>query len=105
MKNNLFKKALDQVSANTTEKVKKYTDMIDEIDAMKNQILFENISLTQLSIARHYGGIKVNGVYYFYIPDKDALLRKDWVKKLAASKKRRETWNEFIEEIRKIENE
>jgi hypothetical protein len=72
---------------------------------MKKQILFENVSLTQLSIARHYGGAKIQGVEYFYIPDKDALLRKDWMKKYAESRKRRETWNKFIDQIREAENE
>ena len=72
---------------------------------MKEPIIFENISLTQLSIARHYGGMKINGVEYFYIPDKNALLRKDWMKKYAASRRRRETWDEFLDQIREAENE
>ena len=70
---------------------------------MKNPILYENISLTQLSTAMHFGGAKINGVEYFYIPDKDALLRKDWVKKYSESRKRRETWNKFVDQIRESE--
>lgn len=70
---------------------------------MKHTILYENISLTQLSIARHFVGAIINGVEYLYIPDKDALLRKDWVKKYGASRKRRETWEEFVDQIREAE--
>ena len=33
-----------------------------------------------LSIARHTGAIRYNGSEYLYIPPRDALLRKDWVK-------------------------
>jgi hypothetical protein len=72
---------------------------------MKKPIIFEGISLSQLSIARHYGGMKINGVEYVYIPDKDALLRKDWVKKYTTSRRRRETWDEFRNQIMEAENE
>jgi len=34
-----------------------------------------NVSQTQLSIARHYGGIKVNGHMYIYNPKDDTLIK------------------------------
>jgi len=43
-----------------------------------------NVSQTQLSIARHYGGIKYNGDEYTYVPPSDELIRNDvlkWKKK------------------------
>lgn len=40
-----------------------------------------NVSQTQLSIARHYGGIIYNGKEYVYFPNEDKLVRKDLVKK------------------------
>ena len=43
-----------------------------------------NVSMTQLSIARHYGGIKYNGESYTYLPHTDELIRDDvlkWKKK------------------------
>ena len=40
-----------------------------------------NVSHTQLSIARHYGGCVFNGKEYVYFPDEDKLVRKDLVKK------------------------
>jgi len=39
-----------------------------------------NVSMTQLSIARHYGGIKYNGESYTYAPDTDELIRDDVLK-------------------------
>lgn len=36
-----------------------------------------NVSMTQLSIARHYGGIKYNGESYTYLPHTDELIRND----------------------------
>lgn len=40
-------------------------------------VRYYNVSHTQLSIARHYGGIKVNGVEYAYDSAKDELVRHD----------------------------
>ena len=43
-----------------------------------------HVSQTQLSIARHYGGIKYNGHHYTYFPESDELIRNDvlkWKKK------------------------
>ena len=40
----------------------------------------KNVSQTQLSIARHYGGIKYNGQEYTYFPKKDELIRNDVLK-------------------------
>ena len=39
-----------------------------------------NVSMTQLSIARHYGGIKYNGDEYTYLPKTDELIRNDVLK-------------------------
>lgn len=42
-----------------------------------DNIGWRDISFTQLSIARHYGGTRVNGVHYVYIPESDELVRED----------------------------
>lgn len=39
-----------------------------------------NVSMTQLSIARHYGGITFQGEEYTYIPTTDELIRNDVMK-------------------------
>lgn len=47
-----------------------------------------NVSQTQLSIARHYGGITFNGEGYHYDCDTDTLIRMDiWKAEHAADKK------------------
>lgn len=45
-----------------------------------DQLGWRDISMTQLSIARHYGGTTVNGVHYTYIPESDELVRDDVLK-------------------------
>ena len=39
-----------------------------------------NVSRSQFSIARHYGGIKLNGASYVYDPETDTLIREDVLK-------------------------
>lgn len=48
-----------------------------------------NVSQTQLSIARHYGGCSYNGHHYVYDPTDDTLMRDDAFR--AVMRKRRET--------------
>jgi hypothetical protein len=48
---------------------------------------FYNVSQTQLSIARHYGGIKFNGADYHYDAESDTLTRMDvWKARIASCK-------------------
>lgn len=47
-----------------------------------------NVSATQFSISRHYGGCKVNGVYYCYDPGSDTLIREDVLESELAEKKK-----------------
>jgi hypothetical protein len=48
---------------------------------------FYNVSQTQLSIARHYGGIKFNGADYHYDEESDTLTRMDiWKARIASCK-------------------
>lgn len=50
----------------------------------KNETLaFANVSRTQLSIARHYGGCKVQGKQFVYNWQDDSLIREDVVKWMA----------------------
>lgn len=45
--------------------------------------VYENVSRSQLSIARFYGGATVNGSRYVYDPATDSLTREDVVKRRA----------------------
>lgn len=42
---------------------------------------FYRVSSSQLSIARHYGGCKVDGAHYVFDPTTDTLVRADVVKR------------------------
>jgi len=48
---------------------------------------YHNISYSQLSIARHYCAIDVNGSRYYYYPDEDKLVRDDVIKQLMRTEK------------------
>ena len=64
-----------------------------------NPILIYNVSRQPyISIARHYGGIKIQNVEYVYQPVKDVLIRKDWVKKTKGI-----SWEKFVELVKKSE--
>jgi len=52
---------------------------------MPDKIL--NVSQTQFSIARHYGGITFNGVEYIYNPVEDSLTRADLLRKPKVKRK------------------
>lgn len=62
---------------------------------MKNPEEIHNVSNTQLSISRHYGGIIYNGKEYVYFPDEDKLVRKDLLNKKKPKK---------IDKQKKIDN-
>lgn len=62
---------------------------IDRVrEAVYRPEIIHNVSTTQLSIARHYGGCKVNGVCYHYDPGSDTLIREDVLKVELAEKKK-----------------
>ena len=42
--------------------------------------IIENVSHSQLSIARYYGGLNINGIEYTYEAKTDRLIRKDYLK-------------------------
>jgi hypothetical protein len=48
------------------------------------------VSQTQLSIARHYGGCKYNGYDYTYFPEEDTLIRDDVLKYAVKERKIRQ---------------
>jgi len=51
-------------------------DAIQHLDR-STPFLIGGVSNTQLSIARHYGGIKFQGQTYTYFPASDELIRDD----------------------------
>jgi len=55
-----------------------------------------NVRMTQLSIARHYGGITFNGDSYTYLPHTDELIRDDVLKWKTKQKLAIQTPNSMI---------
>ena len=52
-----------------------------------------NVSQTQLSVARYYGGCKFNGADYHYDAESDTLTRMDiWKARIASSKEEADKW-------------
>lgn len=58
-------------------------------------ILITNVSHGQLSIARHYRGININGVSYSYFADRDILVQDKY-----RSKYQRLSYKKFLEYIK-----
>lgn len=49
-----------------------------------------NVKTSQFSIARHFGGVTINGRFYCYDPVRDVLTREDVVKR--TQKEKRDAW-------------
>ena len=64
-------------------------------------IIIPTISKTPyLNICKAYGGAKINGQEYVYHEAKDALIRKDYTKKM-----RGKSWEQFIKFVKEQEND
>lgn len=53
-----------------------------------------------LSIGVRFGGIKAFGSEYVYLPEHDAFLRKDEVRRYKKHIKERKSWESFVEMIK-----
>jgi pyruvoyl-dependent arginine decarboxylase (PvlArgDC) len=55
-------------------------------------IAYTNVSMTPFSVARHYGGCKVEGKHFVYNSEDDSLIREDvaiWLSKQIGKKQRK----------------
>lgn len=82
------KKRSDANHMVTVSDLMKYQNELTGKFGLDAQVAYSGISWTQLSVARHYGGAKVNGKHYIYNPADDSLIREDVLKWIA--KKQRE---------------
>ncbi len=53
-------------------------------DTNKVIVVADVTSQPYLSVARFSGGCRVNGVFYAYVPQRDILVREDWLKAYSA---------------------
>lgn len=74
----------------TIEKLHDYIDALELKFGKDANVGYANVSMTQLSIARHYGGCKVGSHHYVYNPMDDSLIREDVFKWLAKEIKKQE---------------
>lgn len=61
-------------------------------------IILDASTQPYLSIGVRFGGIIFQGKDYVYIPETDAYVRKDYIKKLKAMK-----WPKFVEYVKTVE--
>lgn len=47
-------------------------------------IVVPHVTNSPISVARFSGGCKVNNVFYAYVPQRDILVREDWLKAYSA---------------------
>lgn len=73
----------------TLETLREHQQALREKFGSSESLAYPNVSMSQLSVARYYGGCKVNGQDYTYNPADDSLIRNDvirFLKKLAKKK-------------------
>jgi hypothetical protein len=61
----------------TLDELREHQEELKAEFGTNESIAFANVSMTQLSIARHYGGTKIDGKYFEYNPADDSLIRQD----------------------------
>lgn len=61
----------------TLNEIRQYEPQIRDKFKRSETIAFENVSQTQLSVARYFGMAKVNNHTFIYNPDDDSLIRED----------------------------
>ena len=71
----------------TIEDLREFQDELKAKIGANASVAYANVSMTQLSIARHYGGAKVQGKHFVYNPADDSLIREDVVKWIAKKRK------------------
>lgn len=79
----------------------------DHIDAVKASGLPQSpviamgfVSYTQMSIARHFGGMKYQGKQYIYLPEADQLVRDDVLKWLNKESQKKPANNDNQETLK-----
>lgn len=77
-----------------------YDKQMDSAPKRQPPERYKHVQHTQMSIARHFGGIRVNGAEYVYVPETDELVRIDVWKAEKKEQKRlaleRKKWEEIF---------
>ena len=75
-------------NAVTIESLRKYQDELKLKFGNHATVAYPCVRMTQLSVARYYGGCKVNGFLFIYNPTDDSLIREDVVKWVLSRERR-----------------
>ena len=67
----------------TLKTLEENQDVLKAKFGINEEIAYANVRMTQLSIARFYGGCAVQGKYFVYNPTDDSLIRGDVIKWLS----------------------
>lgn len=62
-------------------------DVQEKLSKPTHALGYRGVSQSQMSLARHYGGILINGQHYTYFPASDELIRYDVLKAIAQHKR------------------
>jgi hypothetical protein len=81
------KKGGDVMSQPTLDDVRQYANELEAKFSADESVAYANVSYTQLSIARYYGGCNVSGKYFIYNANEDSLIREDVMKWIVKRKK------------------
>ena len=97
---------MEQNNSNTASEAqdtpKKFSILADLDDCplhRKSPYGITNVSMTQFSVARYYGGMNFNGSFYIYNPPTDELIREDvlkWRNKELKSKRKKKQKGEIV---------
>lgn len=71
---------MKKTSLPTLEALRENQQALREKFGSSESIAYPNVSMSQLSVARYYGGCKVNGQDYTYNPVDDSLIRNDVIR-------------------------
>jgi len=71
----------------TIEDLREFQDELKKKFGEDASVAYANVSMTHLSVARHYGGATVQGKHFVYNPADDSLIREDVVKWIAKKRK------------------
>ena len=64
----------------TIETLMKHVDELKAKFGKDARVAYTQVSYTQLSVARHYGGCTIQGQRFIYSAEDDSLIREDVVK-------------------------
>lgn len=70
------------------------------MDTKKTILILDGSKQPYLNIGCRFGGVTIQGMTYTYIPEHDAFLRVDWMRKYTLHTKLKGKWQDFVEQVK-----